>query len=119
MPTPTPTAEQIEAVREIALLYSYAQTETLVEALNDASWAATIADIAEWARVKNKHARIKGDGVEINKDDNRLDITNRVRRRLGLFPSSSSSSAGDSGPGGDYSSYTAPREDQLRFRCFE
>src|SRR5215204_3718925 len=95
MATFEPTPEEIEAVREIALLYSYEQTEQLINGqpeiadsgLNDAQWAATLADVAEWAKVKNKHTRIDGDGVKIDKDRNRLDITNRVRLRLGLFVS--------------------------------
>lgn len=103
-PTPTPSAEQIEAVREIALLYSFAQAEELTNKLNNASWMATIADLAAWAPLKNDHTRIEGDGVKIDNDRNRLDITNRLRLRLGLNPVESARVAG----GGSYCSYTPP-----------
>lgn len=84
MPTPNPTPEEIESVREIARLSSYADSESRISSLNDAQWAATRADITEWAKVKNKHTIIDGSGVKIDKDRNRLDITNRVRQRFGL-----------------------------------
>lgn len=86
MPTPTPTEMQIESVREIALLSIFAEAESKINALNDSQWAATVADIAEWAKVKNKFTKIEGgrSGVVIDKEDNRLGIRNRVRVRLGL-----------------------------------
>lgn len=103
-----PTPEQIEAVQEIAQLYSFEQSKTLLGKLNDAQWAATLADLEEWAKVKNKHTIIKGGGVEINKDRNRLDITIRLRRRLQVYPVDPTSF--DSG-GGVYCSYTPDYED--------
>lgn len=83
---PTPTSEQIESVPEIARLASYAEAESKINVLNDAQWAATISDITEWAKIKNKFTRIEGgrSGVFLNKEDNRLAICNRVRIRLGL-----------------------------------
>lgn len=86
MPTPTPTEEQIESVREIARLSSFVDTETKVSSLKNAQWAATLADITEWNKVKNKFTKFQGgrSGVVIDKSDNRLEIRNRVRTRLGL-----------------------------------
>lgn len=101
-PTPTPEEIQIETVREIAQLYSFAQSAALINGLNDVQWTATIADITAWNAVKNKHTQIKGDGVDINKDRNRLDITMRVRRRLGIFPAEPVAESA----GGSYVSYT-------------
>jgi len=76
--------ENVEAVREIALLSSYPDASARLGRLEEVQCTATLDDIAEWAKVKNKHTVIKGDGVEIDKDRNRLDIRNRVRTRFGL-----------------------------------
>lgn len=103
-----PSPEQVDAVQEIAQLYSFDQTENLLGILNDAQWAATLADITEWGKVKNKHTIIKGNGVEINKDRNRLDITIRLRRRLKVYPADPNElNAG----GGSYCSYTPASAD--------
>lgn len=82
MPSPSPA--QIESVREIAHLSNRTDAAFYLGRLNVAEWNATVEDIAAWAKVKNQHTIIKGGGVEINKSRNRLDITNRVRRRFGL-----------------------------------
>lgn len=84
MLNPEPTEQQIETVREIAHLSSFKDTEFYLNRLNGAEWNATIQDIAEWAKVKNKHTIIKSKGLDIDTSRNRLDITNRVRRRFGL-----------------------------------
>ena len=75
---------QIEDIREIALLDSYDYAANLCARLNAVQETATVADIAEWQKVRNKFTLIKGDGVDIDKSRNRLGIINRVRRRLGL-----------------------------------
>lgn len=80
----SPSPAQIETVREIAHLSNRTDAAFYLGRLNDAEWNATVEDIAEWAKVKNKHTVIKGGGVEINKSQNRLDVTNRVRGRFGL-----------------------------------
>lgn len=80
---PNPTEDQIEKVRQIANVASFGEVEIRVNNLNQSAWNETVNDIAEWAKVKNKHTRIEGDGVKIDKGDNRLDIRNQVRVRLG------------------------------------
>lgn len=86
MPTPTPTSAQIETVREIVNISSVAETETRIETISDEAWTATIADITEWNKVKNKFTNLSGgpSGVDIDKSRNRLGLRNRVRVRLGL-----------------------------------
>ncbi|MET0754055.1 MAG: hypothetical protein ABWZ66_11805 [Pyrinomonadaceae bacterium] len=86
MPTPTPENEQIESVREIAKLTSFAEAQTLVSSLNDEQWTATLADITLWGTLKNQFTVLKGgrSGVVIDPKESRLEITNRVRNRLGL-----------------------------------
>ena len=83
---PNPNDEQFETLREIALLSSITDAQFYVSGLTQAQWAATLEDLTEWAKVKNKHVQVKGGkfGVVINKNDNRLDIRNRVRGRFGL-----------------------------------
>lgn len=79
--------EQIEIVREIILSTSYSETAVLVAALNPAQETMTIADIAAWTSIRNKFTRVTQVGsikMLADKSDNRLGITNRVRRRLGL-----------------------------------
>lgn len=77
---------QIEDVREIALLDSYAYAQTLCGRLNAVQETATVADIAEWQKVKNKFNKLAGGKLAFysDKEPKRLAITNRVRRRLGL-----------------------------------
>ena len=87
-PSPTPTALEIERVREITRLQSYPDAETLVNLLNDAQWGNTLEDVSEWESVRDKYTAIKGGLLGANKDpaDRKLAITNRVRERLGLEP---------------------------------
>lgn len=87
-PTPTPTESDIESVRKIARLKSYTTAETLVNALNDSQWVATLDDIDEWDGVQGKHTKIKAGllGANIDPEEQRLAITNRVRERIGLDP---------------------------------
>lgn len=84
MPNPSPTPEQINAVRDAAHLANRTDAEFYIARLNDAEWADTRQDITEWGLLKNKNTRIKADGVDIDKSRNRLEITNRLRRLFGL-----------------------------------
>ncbi|HEY0428995.1 MAG TPA: hypothetical protein VGC76_14535 [Pyrinomonadaceae bacterium] len=86
MPTPTPTNEQTETVREIAKLSSFADAQERISSLNDEQWAAMLADITAWSSVKNQFTRLKGgrSGVDIDPGRTRMEIRNRVRVRLGL-----------------------------------
>ena len=81
---PPQESNDVEAVREIALLQSYSDARDRLAALEQVQWDRTRDDIAAWNEVKNKHTKIKSDGVDIDKERDRLDITNRVRRRLEL-----------------------------------
>lgn len=80
------TSAQIEDIREIALLDSYDYAAGLCSRLNAVQETATIADIAEWQKVKNRFNKLAGGklGFYSDKEPKRLAITNRVRRRLGL-----------------------------------
>jgi len=86
MPTENPTNDQIESVREIAKLTTFAEAQTLVSSLNNEQWTATLADITLWNSLKNQFTKLKGgrSGVIIDPANSRLEITNRVRNRLGL-----------------------------------
>lgn len=79
--------EQIERVREIIGCPSFEATETLAGNLNVVQEAATVSDIAEWNKIRNKFSYLDGGklGLKTDKDPKRLAIRNRVRERLGLF----------------------------------
>lgn len=80
---PVPDAEKIETVREIVNVSSAAEVAGRIAVISQAAWTATLNDVTEWSRLKNKHSVIKGDGILIDKSVNRLDIRNRLRVRLG------------------------------------
>lgn len=77
-----PTDEQLNTVRDMARLSSSAEAASRLGAINAAEWQSVVEDIALWNRLKNKNALIKGDGVDIDKGRDRLEVRNRVR---GLF----------------------------------
>ncbi len=87
-PIPAPVESEIESVREIARITSYAQTAILVDVLNNSQWSATLDDVDEWSGVKPKHTEIKAGllGANVSPAMRKLVITNRVRERLGLEP---------------------------------
>lgn len=100
------TQEQIEIVREIILSTSYSETAVLVAALNPAQETMTIADIEAWTSIRNKYTKVTRVGaihMNADKSENRLGITNRVRRRLGL---SAIDSESDLNTSGEYCSST-------------
>ncbi len=109
--TPPPNEALIEAVRNIALLNSFDYAATLIDGLKQAQWDAMLSDLTAWETVKNDYTIIKGDGVDINSGRDRLDITNRVRRRLGLNGVDESGNAVGTVTGDVYCSYTPPRSD--------
>lgn len=104
------TPEQIERVREIIGYSSYDGAAALCSRLNPVQETETIADIALWAKVRDKHTLIKGDGVDIDKGRNRLSIINRVRRRLGLSAVESETELESSGGSYCYSHPTCESE---------
>lgn len=77
--------EQIERVREISRLASYAQAETLCGALLAVQETATVGDLAEWVALRSKFTDVDYK-VKISAAKSRLVIRNRVRERLGLEP---------------------------------
>jgi hypothetical protein len=63
---------------------SYALVESLINAGNDAQWAATLADITEWnTKVRGKYAKVDG-RVKLDPKDREYAIRSRVRTRYGL-----------------------------------
>ena len=93
-PTPTPTAAQIVAFAEIALIAAD-DVLSVISAGNDqdiidAKWAATLTDITAWASVGTDAGDIKKiDTIEFFEGaaaNARLDMRNRLRARYGLLP---------------------------------
>lgn len=84
MPNPNPTATQIETTREVLALKSYSETSGLIGDLDDAQWAAQIADNALWAAKRNKFVELRGGGVFIDPKSPLGRIRNRSRLRFGL-----------------------------------
>lgn len=84
MPTPTPTSEELAIVREICITETPATIAARVIELTDVEWLRTLDDVDLWeGGVKNDYTHITGQ-VVINPNDPRIDLINRVRRRLSL-----------------------------------
>lgn len=84
MPTPTPEAAEIETTREMMGENSYSRVESLINAGNDAQWAATLADITEWnTKVRGKYVELDGK-VKLKPSTRAYAIRARVRTRYGL-----------------------------------
>jgi hypothetical protein len=83
---PAPNEQSIEKIRTIARLKSYTQAATLVAALNASQWAEMESAITRWNAVRDDYTEIEGGllGANISPRQQRLDITNEVRERLGL-----------------------------------
>jgi hypothetical protein len=90
-PVPAPTVAELVIVSEITLL-PYETVETMVaadssQAVSDAKWARTLADIAAWPEMQGESGDLKRVGsIEFFEDAagaNRLDFRNRVRARYG------------------------------------
>lgn len=87
MPNPFPTEEKISAIRTIARTQkSFAEISSLIAALNDSEWAEMDSAITRFASVKDDYTEIEDGllGANISPRQKRLDITNEVRRRLGM-----------------------------------
>ena len=79
---PDATPEQIEEIRLICRINSYSEIEEKVNDLSEAGWSATESDLTEWAKVKNKFYRTSAE-IPVEYSQKRLEITNRIRVRLG------------------------------------
>lgn len=77
-----PTTTQIEEVRVICRVISFSEIETKVNALSQAGWDATVSDLSEYAKVKNKFYQTSAD-IPLEYAEKRLAVANRIRVRLG------------------------------------
>lgn len=90
-PAPTPTADQIEVVAEIAMEDVDAVATFIAQytqSVGDAKWARTLADITSWADIVDEAGDIKKVGsiefFEKTIGMSRLAFRNKVRHRYGL-----------------------------------
>lgn len=79
---------EIERIREIAGLKTYAQAETLSGQLSAVQRQATRMDIKTYGLVGEGTVGVKGgkEGADYSQSRDREDIRQRVRLRLGLDP---------------------------------
>ncbi len=87
MPTPTPTDEDINFVREVAGEQDAAYMGELVDVLNDAEWDRALTLIDEWNKVTpGDLIALRGgrDGVQLSDQEGLDDIRRRMRLLLGL-----------------------------------
>ena len=79
---------QIEQVREIAGLGSYAEASTLTANLNLAQVTRTQTDITEWEAIRGDYTEIEKGllGANLSVREQKLHVRNRVRVRLDLLP---------------------------------
>lgn len=87
MPSPTPTAEDIDSTREVAGELDYDYVSTLIDNLNDSQWSRALDFITAWADFPaGSVLRLEGgrDGVFDSDELAREDIRRRMRLLLGL-----------------------------------
>jgi hypothetical protein len=87
-PTPEPTAAEIVSLMEIMGENDDVLVAGLIEvgtqAIVDAKWAKTLADITEWnTKVRGKYAKVDG-RVKLDPNDRAFAIRSRARTRYGL-----------------------------------
>lgn len=107
MPTPTPTDEDINFVREVAGEIDFDFVSSLIDDLEDARWERALELVDKWNETEAGDViALKGgkEGVVINihddgLDDSLRDIRFRMRLLLGLpqFPDSSITGGGTIG----------------------
>ena len=78
----TPQPNEIEQVREICRIVSFSEIEKKVISLSEVGWSATLSDLTEYTKVKNKFYQTSND-IPIEYREKRLAVTNRIRVRLG------------------------------------
>lgn len=87
MPSPTPTDEDINFVREVAGESDAAYIGTLIDNLNDAQWDRALTLVDEWNKVTpGDLVALRGgrDGVQLSDQEGLDDIRRRMRLLLGL-----------------------------------
>lgn len=86
-PTPAPTEEDINFVREVAGELDYDAAATLIDSLNDAQWARALELVDAWNEVEpgGLIALAGGrEGVKLSDQEGLDDIRKRMRLLLGL-----------------------------------
>ena len=87
MPSPTPTDEDIDSVREVAGENDTSFITTLIDNLNDAKWARALDLIVAWSDFPaGSVLQLEGgrEGVKLSHELSREDIRKRMRLLLGL-----------------------------------
>ena len=87
MPSPTPTNEDINFVREVAGELSFTSVATLIDNLNDDQWARALELVDAWNEIApGDLLSLKGgrDGVHLSDQEGLDDIRKRMRLLLGL-----------------------------------
>ena len=87
MPSPTPTDEDIDNVREVAGENVTATVAALIENLNDAQWARALDFVTTWLDfAPGSVLRLEGgrDGIRDSDQEALEDIRRRMRLLLGL-----------------------------------
>lgn len=87
MPSPTPTDEDINFVREVAGERDALYVGSLIDDLNDAEWGRALDLIDEWNKVTpGDLVALRGgrDGVWLSDHEGLDDIRRRMRLLLGL-----------------------------------
>lgn len=87
MPSPTPTDEDIDSVREVAGELDADYVSTLIDNLNDAQWARALDFVTAWTGFEpGSVLRLEGgrDGIRDSDQEALEDIRRRMRLLLGL-----------------------------------
>ena len=87
MPTPTPTDEDVNDVREVTGEISRSLISGLIDNLNDAEWGRALDLVTAWGGIEaGDLLSIEGgrDGVKLVDQENLDDVRRRMRLLLGL-----------------------------------
>lgn len=86
-PTPAPTDEDVNFVREVAGELSNTLIATLIDSLNDAQWARALELVGAWNEIDpGGLIALEGgrEGVKLSDQEGLDDIRKRMRLLLGL-----------------------------------
>jgi hypothetical protein len=100
MPSPTPTDEDVDAVREVAGEFDATYISTLIDNLNDAQWARALDFATAWNGIApGDLIALEGgrEGVRLSDQEGLDDIRRRMRLLLGLPEFRDSSITGGAG----------------------